>query len=180
MLKFFSFLNFFFEFFFIKNHHLLGMPCFSKSTMCIITIILGIVATACTLLGCNELLCPLLESHEANVIENSVYTEDECTRTTCGKTDKNSICIEENSETYDCSYWTTHLLIDNNQTCVVHSGPWQRDNQFIIFYNVLDHSCNENTIVVQNLPYVGITFICCTSISLIILIWPCSNLPMTY
>ncbi len=146
-----------------------------KTIPCILNPVCGICFTCisciigytCLVLGCNETICLMQDYVQGEVLENSQFIKEECSSSTCVSHDTYGKCTQETLSTYDCSYWTTGLLLSNNQTCHIR-GQFMQNQTMPIFYNRFTEECSNEIGGIKDLANVGISLIFLSGVSMMI------------
>ena len=138
--------------------------CSTLAIICVIGLIIGLPTI---IVGCNDFSCPLQEKLVSKA-DNSYYVKEECTSSTCVSYGKDGQCSIYTYDTYDCSYWMTHMIYSKG-SCDIRSGPYDKGTAITMFVNKLDNTCNSNIEMVSRLPIVGIVFLSISGIALMLM-----------
>lgn len=119
----------------------------------VVFLVLGIVSL---IFGCNEKVCL------SQTILNSTVIDSRYINTTCVR-----IGVEGGKSIEDCSHWESDVTTFN-LNCTIWNGPYEKGTSVIIFYDKSKDKCVRRTMILEGLPYFGITMLILSIISLFV------------
>jgi hypothetical protein len=137
-------------------------------TICLLAASL-IIGLPCYLLGCNEFACPLQE-YEVGHVVFAVFVADTCSE--CVAYNYAEACTTWSYT--DCSYWSIELRHSLGSCALMLVNKMEIGAEVMVYVREGDQMCTLHTTTIQNLPYVGITFLVLATILMLGLAFYCA------